>query len=130
MVVYLFLTLFSGFFASRHGCCSPRGISWNIEHILLKQITIKMLKCKWYNTEVTLVKRNYLTLYSLLKPAFSLADMFAIWALMFLTGMFLFVGEPLLLLSGKVGVESSASSASSLCVLSSVIIRFQIYIHT
>ena len=32
-VVYLFLVLCSGLLASRHGYSSPRGISWNIEHI-------------------------------------------------------------------------------------------------
>ena len=65
-----------------------------------------------------------LTLYSHLKPAFSLSDMFAIWAVMFLTGIFLFVGGPFLLLSGKVGVESSGLSVSSCCGLSSVVMKF------
>ena len=59
------------------------------------------------------------TLYSYLNPAFSLADMLEIWALMFLTGIFLFVGGPRMFLSGKTGAESSGSSGSSLYALSS-----------
>ena len=45
---------------------------------------------------------------------------------MFLTGMVLFVGGQLLLLSGKVGVESSGSSESSFFGLSSVVIELKI----
>ena len=54
-------------------------------------------------------------MYSFLNPAFSLSDMFAIWAAMFRIAMFLFVEGPLLLLSGKVGFASSASLTSLIC---------------
>lgn len=40
-----------------------------------------------------------ITLYSFLNPVFSVTDMFAIWALMFRTEIFLFIGGPLLVFS-------------------------------
>ena len=113
MVTYLFFTLFSVFFPSRQGHSSPRGMSWKVMNTYVK---CEVLYLKKYISNNILIN---LTLYSYLNPAFSLADMLTIWALMFLTGIFLFVGGPLMFLSGKTGAESSGSSGSSESALSS-----------
>lgn len=61
------------------------------------------------------------TWYSLLNPVFSFADIFEICAMMFLTEIFLFVGGPLLVFSGKAYVELALSSALSSFGLGSVL---------
>lgn len=53
------------------------------------------------------------TWYSFLKPAFLLADMFEICAIIFRTEMFLLVGGPLLVFSGKAYVELASTFALS-----------------
>lgn len=50
-----------------------------------------------------------LTWYSLLNPAHSLEDMFAIWALMFLTDMCLFTGGPFFVFSREISAYSMVS---------------------
>lgn len=60
-----------------------------------------------------------LTWYSLLNPAFSFRDMFVICALIFLTGIFLLVGGPLFVFSGKAYVDSMTSFASNVFDLQS-----------
>lgn len=60
------------------------------------------------------------TWYSLLNPAFSFVDMFEICAMMFLTGIFLLVGGPLLVFSGKAYIELPLSFAFSSGRLQSV----------
>lgn len=50
-----------------------------------------------------------LTWYSLLNPAHSLEDMFAIWALMFLTDMCLFIGGPFFVFSRDIRAYSTVS---------------------
>lgn len=62
-----------------------------------------------------------LTWYSLLNPAFSLRDMFAICAFIFLTGMFLFVGGPRFVFSGRAYVDSATLLANDVCNLQSTI---------
>lgn len=68
--------------------------------------------------------KKYLTLYSFLNAAFSLKDMFAICAVIFLTGMFLFVGGPLFVFSGRAYVDYTTSFANDVCDLQSSITYF------
>lgn len=58
-------------------------------------------------------KKTIRTWYSLLNPVFSLADIFEICAMMFLTGIFLLVGGPLFVFSGRAYVELALCFASS-----------------
>lgn len=60
------------------------------------------------------INKIYLTWYSLLNPVFSFKDMFVICAFIFLTEMFLLVGGPLFVFSGKAYVDSSTSFASKM----------------
>lgn len=99
MVVYLFFTLFSGFFASLHGWSSPRGISY-------KHFIYTYFKSHHRYWNILKHIRFTLTWYSVLNPTFSFADMFVICAFMFLIEMFLFVGSPLLVFSGRAYVVS------------------------
>lgn len=121
MVVYLFLTLFSCFFPSMHGWSSPRGISYN-EHVIF--IYFYHLKIYAYVNQIGRMVSNHrkdLTWYSLLNTAFSLRDMFAICAFIFLTGIFLFVGGPRFVFSGRAYVDSAPLLANDVCNLQSTI---------
>lgn len=66
-------------------------------------------------------KKKNLTWYSLLNPAFSLREMFVICAFIFLTGMFLFVGGPRFVFSGRAYVDSATLLANDVCNLQSTI---------
>lgn len=68
-----------------------------------------------------LTKSKFFTWYSILNPLFSFRDMFAICAFMFLTGMFLLVGGPRFVFSGKAYVDSTTSFACTVCDLQSSI---------
>lgn len=65
-----------------------------------------------------------ITLYSLLNPALSVTDMFAICALMFRTEIFLFIGGPLLVFSCVTRAYTLASFVLSFCDLLSEIRLF------
>lgn len=67
----------------------------NLENV--KEVKSKSLKAK------------HLTWYSLLNPAFSFRDIFVICAFIFLTGMFLLVGGPRFVFSGRAYVVSLMS---------------------
>ena len=56
--MYLFLTLFSGFFASRHGCSSPRGISWNIGHIYYSNVNHQLFNLYDIKQVILYIKTN------------------------------------------------------------------------
>lgn len=70
--------------------------------------------------------QTYLTWYSLLKPAFSFRDMFVICAFIFLTGMFLLVGGPRLVFSGKAYVVSLLPFASNTCDLQPIMDTYKL----
>lgn len=71
-----------------------------------------MIKKKLAGTFRSGELKSHLTRYSFLNPAFSLADMFVICALIFLMDMFLLVGGPLFVLSGRAYVDSMVLIAS------------------
>lgn len=72
-------------------------------------------------------ERVYLTWYSFLKPLFSFKDMFAICASIFLTGMFLLVGGPRFVFSGKAYVVSPMSFGRKVCVLKPVMNTYGLF---
>lgn len=130
MVVYLFLTLFSGFFPSVHGWSLPRGMSFNQNVIFLQPKRNCICRTVYKNVrkiQTYQIKENSLTWYSLLNPAFSFRDMFVICAFIFLTGMFLLVGGPLFVFSGKAYVDSVTSLPGKVCDLQSNVNKMYYY---
>lgn len=85
-----------------------------------------LIVCKYVTQSEINGLKNYLTWYSLLNPLFSFKDMFVICAFIFLIEMFLLVGGPRLVFSGKAYVIPPLSFAFNICDMQPIMYTFEL----